>query len=118
MLYAYRIYYAIPLVFPPEITITPIGIPAVGQIFHLSCSVTPPPWMITSIQPNIKFIIPTDTINNIIVGEVKMVNGTFIRILQFNTLQVSHGGMYTCQATLLSTTYSVTEDLSVKSKCS
>ena len=104
---------------PLEVTISQNGIPASeATTFFLKCAVTLSHWNITSFPPTINFTGPFTGDDK--EGSVTMINkSTYVRRLQFNSLQTSHSGVYNCSVkfTELNFTSSKLQQLTVISKC-
>ena len=114
-------------VLPPDVNIITSGIPAAGQIFSLLCRVTAPNGLTS--EPQIRWLSPQGNIlstgGELIVGNQPII-GNPSRLttysIQFSPLLTSHGGPYTCQATVSSPYQTVqqsttrTANVSVQSK--
>lgn len=99
--------FVFPDVLPPTISIVEEGVPMAGRTFTLLCRVVLPDGLTT--QPQIAWLSPQgNTLTS--EGEVtvgnQVVAGNPSRLttymVQFSPLLTSHGGMYTCLATLSS----------------
>ena len=103
---------------PPTVSISPpVGTPAAGEPFSLTCSVTlEDGGSLTEdliVQWEAPFDINTD--NDIRVTTADS-TGTRTSELQFAVLRTSHGGQYTCRANTTTGTDVATESLIVQSE--
>ena len=112
---------------PPDVNIITSGVSIAGQIYSLLCRVTAPEGLTS--EPQVRWISPQgntlSTGGELIVGNQPVI-GNPSRLttysIQFSPLLTSHGGEYTCQATVSSPYQTVqqstarTANLSVQSK--
>lgn len=114
-------------VLPPNINIIVDGMPIAGQAFSLLCRVRVPDGL--TMEPQIMWVSPQGNIlsseGGVTVGNQPVI-GNPSRLttytIQFSPLLTSHGGTYTCQATVNSPYQTIqqsasrTENVSVQSK--
>ena len=95
------------------------GAPTAGQSYNLTCTVT---LNGTTGSPTIEWLNlknnPLSNSSSVTVENVVIVNDSaYERTLAFSSLRTSHGGRYTCQATLGQVPSMASTDLSVQSAC-
>lgn len=114
-------------VLPPDVNIIASGMSVAGQTFSLLCRVTTPDGLTS--EPQIRWLSPQGNVlssgGELIIGNQPII-GNPSRLttysIQFSPLLTSHGGAYTCQATVSSPYQTVqqsttrTANVSVQSK--
>ena len=102
-----------------DIIITHDGGPFItGQSYNLTCTVT---LENTTGTPTVEWLDPNNnprhSSSDITVGDTVRVNcSTYTTTLQFTTLRTSHGGQYSCQATLGAVNNTAAVNITVLSK--
>ena len=103
-----------------DVSIAVSGTNTAGETYSLECSTTVTG---SSSQPTITWLDGTGEISSS--NSTRMVsttdmnsNGSYSRTLTFNPLSASHAGTYMCTARVGGAVQTVTENVTVQSKCS
>ena len=102
-----------------DVTISHVGGPFIaGQSYNLTCTVT---LENAAGTPTVGWLNPNNnplhSSSDITVGDTVAVNcSTYTTTLQFTTLRTSHGGQYSCQATLGAVNNTIITNVTVQSK--
>ena len=85
------------------VAITITGSATAGEMLTLTCRVTVVEGL--TVQPDVEWADPGDgpvirDMNNVTVGSVMRSGSESTRVLEFSPLRTSHGGQYTCRATI------------------
>ena len=102
----------------PTVTISPPEIPVAGEFFSLACTVTLAVGDSLIGDPVVQWIGPDGVSINSDTLQVVTNDSTvtYVSTLEFTSVQTSHGGQYTCQATSSTGTAMDVKTLTVQSK--